>query len=120
MHLVRARFHPIEEPAQTIPAAILPNFLGRLAWTDFSFDYPSLISFSEILKPSVNIDLALKCIPNEIALTLLHLCGLKRLDYAVPHAHATIRTGSDRVIKREQTGRGWADVNVTIRTMPAS
>ena len=38
MHLVRARLHPIEEPANAIPTAAFPDLLCAKVWPDIAFD----------------------------------------------------------------------------------
>src|SRR5208337_2804777 len=137
VHLVRARFHPIEESADSVPSTALPNFFSRQIRAEIAVDYPFLVGLRQIFVRAMNIDLPVQRAADQVFLTLAHLTGLKRLHYTVRDAFAFVRHGaievdadraaespagwtcSERIVEREKSGRRRPYVDIAVGTMPA-
>ncbi len=85
----------------------------------------------------MDVDLSFQRALDQIALAFMHLGELERLNRAVGDAQLAVgnrpiqidangpakpsasRTCAYRIVEREKAGRGWADVEIAVWTMPA-
>src|ERR1700740_2472924 len=91
MHLVGPPFHPVEEPADTVPAATFPNFFCGLIGARIALDHPVLIRFGQLLEGDMNLDFPSRRTLEQVALAFLHTASLKRLDHTIGQAQTPIR-----------------------------
>src|ERR1700736_886583 len=109
MHFVAARFHPIEKPAYSIPAAALPDFIRRNIRSHFALDHPLPVRFRKLVKRAMDIDSAFFTPRHQVLLACAHASGLERLHDAGCNAqlavwHRAIHIDADGTTKAATSG----------------
>ena len=138
MHFVGLALEPFEKPAHAIPAIVLREFLDiGVAVARFAVDDEILIGFRQILEGNAHVDLFAGAGPQQVLLRFAKLLASKGAHHAAGDAQAAIgnravqidrdrpaeaaacRTGAERIVETEESGRRRTDIEIAMRAMPA-
>ena len=133
VHLVGARFLPLEEAAHAIPLAVVVGFLGI---APVALDEPLAVLLAELVEGQIDVHPACPGALDEVVLAVAIGLAAEGFHEALADAEGFIGhrlgqiqperpaepaaggTGSDGVVETEETGRGRGKPEVAVRAAP--
>ena len=136
VHLVGARFEPVEEAAHAVPFVFFPGSF-RIAGV-FAFEHPLLLVFGQVEEGGVDVDVAQVAEAFKIVLALGVFFSLERANDAFGDGPGAVgqgavevdaddaseasafRAGAEGIVEAEQRGCRRAQLGIGDRTGPAA